>query len=186
MRSASRFPGGGYVTLPRRRLRRRAARGKCDDAATAAPAPINALNGMNARCARYYEVCGGDTWSSLTQIAAISLSDFFFLNLEINSTSWDNLWVGYSYCVRSVGDVRTYPGYATGQGTSSPIDRCAAGAAWDFPVFNATGGAAPTCECGQWTRTMFLAPMTVPKRRMRRRRERGRRGAEIPRQGALL
>ncbi|KAL4872891.1 hypothetical protein BDV12DRAFT_192829 [Aspergillus spectabilis] len=48
---------------------------------------------------------------SLTVMMGISLSDFYFLNPEVNSPNCTNLLTGYAYCVQAVGDISTYPGY---------------------------------------------------------------------------
>lgn len=42
--------------------------------------------------------------------AGIALSNFYFLNPQINSNC-TNLWLGNAYCVAPVGDISTYPGY---------------------------------------------------------------------------
>lgn len=43
---------------------------------------------------------------------SISISDFYFLNPEINSNC-SNLEVGVAYCVGAVGNIATYSGYST-------------------------------------------------------------------------
>ena len=45
----------------------------------------------------------------------LSLSDFYFLNPEINANC-SNLDLGVAYCVEPVGDIRTYPGYTMTSG----------------------------------------------------------------------
>lgn len=43
-------------------------------------------------------------------VNSISLTDFYFLNPEIN-TQCSNLVLGVAYCVQPVGDIQTYSGY---------------------------------------------------------------------------
>lgn len=87
---------------------------------TVAPVPTDVVNGTNTCCARYYHISPSDTCSSITIMMGISLRDFYFLNPEVNSTNCSNLLAGYLYCVRAVGDIRTYPGYGGGATTSRP------------------------------------------------------------------
>jgi hypothetical protein len=119
-------------------------------AATNSPAPIpdNVVIGTNTKCGKFYEVRAGDDCADVTNIAGIALSEFYFLNPEINSTC-GNLLLGLSYCVQAVGDISTYPGYG-----SNPTNPCVGGTTvgpascyattystaevWTFPAINAT------------------------------------------------
>jgi hypothetical protein len=56
------------------------------------------------------QVQNGDNCAKVSVSAGISLSDFYFLNPEINSNC-TNLWLKNAYCIRAVGDIKTYPGY---------------------------------------------------------------------------
>ncbi|KAK4985901.1 hypothetical protein LTR66_008032 [Elasticomyces elasticus] len=88
-------------------------------AASAQPAPSNSVNGTTSRCAGWYTVQNDDNCAKVSVAAGISLSDFYFLNPEINANC-TNLWLGNAYCVRPVGDIKTYPGY-TQSSTSALI-----------------------------------------------------------------
>ncbi|KAI1171965.1 hypothetical protein F4777DRAFT_590888 [Nemania sp. FL0916] len=117
--------------------------------ATLAPIPTDIVAGTNTRCGKYYRTRAGDTCEAVTNIAGISLVDFYFLNPEINSTSCSNLFLGYSYCVQAVGDISTYAGYG-----GSPTNPCVGGTTvaasscyattyatadpWTFPPVNTT------------------------------------------------
>ncbi|KAI1502076.1 hypothetical protein F5X99DRAFT_418164 [Biscogniauxia marginata] len=117
--------------------------------ATLAPIPSDVVDGTNTQCGKYYRVRAGDTCESVTQTPGISLTDFYFLNPEVNSTSCNNLLKDYSYCVQAVGDISTYPGYG-----GSPTNPCIGGTTtaapssyattyptldpWTFPVINTT------------------------------------------------
>lgn len=48
--------------------------------------------------------------STISLKYAISLSDFYFLNPQVDSTC-SNLWTKTSYCVSAVGNIATYSGY---------------------------------------------------------------------------
>jgi len=50
---------------------------------------------------------------------SISLSDFYFLNPELNSNC-TNLWANASYCILPVGDISTYAGYGGAATTTIP------------------------------------------------------------------
>lgn len=72
--------------------------------------PDNIANGTNTDCGQYYTVQTGDYCNLLVLRFGISLSDFMFLNPEINSNC-TNLFAQESYCVEPVGDINSYPGY---------------------------------------------------------------------------
>lgn len=62
----------------------------------------------------------GDTCGQLSVANGISLSDFYFLNPEINSNC-TNLELGVAYCVEAVGNIATYSGYSTSTSSGSSI-----------------------------------------------------------------
>lgn len=77
---------------------------------SAAPAPSDVAPNTTATCGLYYDVVAGDTCSTISIKFSISLSDFYFLNPEVNANC-TNLWLKTSYCVAPVGSISTYPGY---------------------------------------------------------------------------
>jgi hypothetical protein len=85
-------------------------------ATTAAPKPTNAFAASNSNCAKWYVVQDGDYCQSVSISFSIALSDFYFLNPEIN-VNCTNLDLGIAYCVQAVGSISTYSGYPT----TSPI-----------------------------------------------------------------
>ncbi|PYI36203.1 hypothetical protein BP00DRAFT_386649 [Aspergillus indologenus CBS 114.80] len=87
-------------------------------ATTAVPAPTNVANGTNTDCAKYYTVQDGDYCSSITVQEGISLSDFYFLNPEVDEDC-TNLVLGSAYCVSAVGDISLYANYTGGRTTTN-------------------------------------------------------------------
>lgn len=85
-------------------------------ATTAVPKPTNAFAESNSNCAQWYVVQDGDYCQSVSVAYNIALSDFYFLNPEIN-VNCTNLDLGVAYCVQAVGSISTYSGYPT----TSPI-----------------------------------------------------------------
>ncbi|KAF9631767.1 Peptidoglycan-binding lysin domain [Lasiodiplodia theobromae] len=79
-------------------------------ATTAAPEPTNAANGTNTYCGKYYIVATGDYCTLVSSQNGIVLSDFYFLNPEIDANC-TNLELGKAYCVAPVGTISTYSGY---------------------------------------------------------------------------
>ncbi|RAH57731.1 LysM domain protein [Aspergillus piperis CBS 112811] len=79
---------------------------------TVAPMPPNALNGSNVYCGKWYTVVEGDTCSAVSVANSISLTDFYFLNPEIDANC-TNLELGQAYCITAVGNIKTYSGYPT-------------------------------------------------------------------------
>ncbi|PYI36128.1 hypothetical protein BP00DRAFT_474788 [Aspergillus indologenus CBS 114.80] len=77
---------------------------------TTAPAPTNALNGSSTSCGKWYTVVEGDTCSLVSVANSVSLTDFYFLNPEIDANC-TNLELGEAYCIAAVGDISTYSGY---------------------------------------------------------------------------
>jgi LysM domain-containing protein len=65
------------------------------------------------------KVQSGDTCSRVSVQFGITLSDFYFLNPQINSDC-TNLWLNTAYCVQAVGTITTYPGYPTTTITDRP------------------------------------------------------------------
>lgn len=58
----------------------------------------------------FVQVVKDEDCSTISMKYAISLSDFYFLNPQVDSTC-SNLWADTSYCVQAVGDIATYSGY---------------------------------------------------------------------------
>lgn len=56
----------------------------------------------------------GDYCDKVSVQFGIALSDFYFLNPEINSNC-TNLLLGLAYCIQAVGSIATYSGYSTSQ-----------------------------------------------------------------------
>ncbi|KAG6168259.1 hypothetical protein E4U51_002407 [Claviceps purpurea] len=79
---------------------------------TPAPVPSNAQPQSNTRCGQWYYVEAGEYCAAISLKFSLALSDFYFLNPQINPTC-SNLWAKTSYCVKPVGNVETYPGYTT-------------------------------------------------------------------------
>jgi hypothetical protein len=62
---------------------------------------------------------GTDEYCSAISLKfSLSLSDFYFLNPQVDS-SCSNLWADTSYCVKAVGDIETYSGYPTSTGATT-------------------------------------------------------------------
>ncbi|KAJ9367087.1 hypothetical protein DTO282E5_8205 [Paecilomyces variotii] len=80
-------------------------------ASVAAPVPIDAVTTSNTKCGHWYKVQSGDTCDSITNEFDISLTDFEFLNPQLDMNCTD-LWLGNSYCVQPVGNIKTYSGYS--------------------------------------------------------------------------
>lgn len=67
-----------------------------------------------AFCLHTLQVQDGDTCSLVSVANSVALSQFYFLNPEINGNC-TNLDLGVAYCVQAVGSISTYSGYsATG------------------------------------------------------------------------
>ena len=64
------------------------------------------------------QIIEGDTCGLVTVANFLSLSDFYFLNPEINANC-TNLDLGIAYCVEPVGNIQTYPGYTMTSGAPS-------------------------------------------------------------------
>ncbi|OGE53422.1 hypothetical protein PENARI_c008G09124 [Penicillium arizonense] len=77
---------------------------------TAAPVPTDAQPQTNTDCGTWHEVVTDEDCSTISLKYAISLSDFYFLNPQVDSTC-SNLWANTSYCVQAVGNIATYSGY---------------------------------------------------------------------------
>ncbi|KAL2819531.1 hypothetical protein BJX63DRAFT_382316 [Aspergillus granulosus] len=78
-------------------------------ATTPAPIPSNVVAGTNVNCGKYYHVKDGDYCQLIAMVNGISVSDFLFLNPEVDSNC-TNLYKDYSYCVQPVGKIENYPG----------------------------------------------------------------------------
>ncbi|KAM0187806.1 hypothetical protein ACHAPI_010957 [Fusarium lateritium] len=85
-------------------------------ATTAAPIPAKVPNDTNKNCGEYAVVKEGEDCSNLLAASDVTMDDFLVLNPQVwrNCT---NLWLDYSYCVKPVGAISTYPGYG---GTAAP------------------------------------------------------------------
>ncbi|KAL6230178.1 hypothetical protein BDW75DRAFT_248902 [Aspergillus navahoensis] len=77
---------------------------------TTALVPTNAVIGTNTYCGAWYTVEEGDQYSLVSLAHGLSLTDFYFLNPEIDEDC-TNLLLGEAYCVAPVGDISTYPNY---------------------------------------------------------------------------
>ncbi|KAM0346568.1 hypothetical protein ACHAP4_011664 [Fusarium culmorum] len=91
-------------------------KGDTSVATTTAPIPSKVPNDTNKNCGQYAVVKEGEDCSNLLAASAITMDDFLVLNPQVwrNCT---NLWLDYSYCVKPVGAISTYPGYG---GTAAP------------------------------------------------------------------
>ncbi|KAK2611937.1 hypothetical protein QQS21_002043 [Conoideocrella luteorostrata] len=78
---------------------------------TEAPVPTNTQGGSNTHCGQWYTIRSGDTCASISLAFSISLDDFYFLNSGVDKKTCNNLWLGYAYCVKAVGNIETYTGY---------------------------------------------------------------------------
>ncbi|KAJ5934389.1 hypothetical protein N7466_003936, partial [Penicillium verhagenii] len=81
-------------------------------ATTAVAVPTDAQPLSNTNCAEWHEVLSGEDCSMISLKYAISLSDFYFLNPQVDSNC-TNLWLNTSYCVEAVGNIATYTSYVT-------------------------------------------------------------------------
>ncbi|GIC84370.1 uncharacterized protein Aud_000186 [Aspergillus udagawae] len=77
---------------------------------TPVPVPTNAMTGSNTDCGSWYTVAENDTCALVSMANSISLTDFYFLNPEIDAKC-TNLELGEAYCVAPVGAITTYSGY---------------------------------------------------------------------------
>ncbi|KAL4995198.1 hypothetical protein BDV10DRAFT_188314 [Aspergillus recurvatus] len=74
--------------------------GEGGSATTIAPVPTDAQGQSNTRCATWYDVQEDDC-STLALQFGIALSDFIFLNPQIDANC-TILWLSTSYCVKAV------------------------------------------------------------------------------------
>lgn len=88
------------------------------------PVPTNIVQNINVHCSKYHETKTGDTCALITQRQRISLKDLRFLNPDLD-TDCTNLMPGYSYCVKPVGNIKTYDGYR--DRSAFPKDPCVGG-----------------------------------------------------------
>ncbi|PCG89476.1 hypothetical protein PENOC_106380 [Penicillium occitanis (nom. inval.)] len=112
---------------------------------TAVPAPTNALNGSTTDCGRWYTVMEGDDCSLVSVANSISITDFYFLNPEIDANC-TNLELDEAYCVAAVGDISTYSGYPT-----------------TTPLFTVTTASFPTVDTSIPTPTSNPGYIYVPR-----------------------
>jgi LysM repeat protein len=80
-------------------------------ATTQAPTPNNTQGESNPYCGQWYTIQPDDTCASISLAFGITLADFYFLNSQVDKTRCGNLWLGYAYCVKAVGNIQTYPDY---------------------------------------------------------------------------
>ncbi|CAG8067040.1 unnamed protein product [Penicillium salamii] len=79
-----------------------------------AAVPTNAMDNSNRNCSQWYTVRDGDECAKVSLSHSISLTDFYFLNPEIDANC-TNLELDEAYCVKPVGSITSYPNYtATG------------------------------------------------------------------------
>ncbi|KAK5996644.1 LysM domain-containing protein [Cladobotryum mycophilum] len=78
---------------------------------TAVPVPTNTQGGSTTYCGQWYTIRQDDSCASISLAFSITLDDFYFLNAGVDKKTCNNLWLGYSYCVKAVGDIETYPGH---------------------------------------------------------------------------
>ncbi|CEL11919.1 hypothetical protein ASPCAL15013 [Aspergillus calidoustus] len=111
------------------------ASGVAGSTATApAPIPSDVVAGTNVNCGKYYHVKEGDYCQSIAMAHGITVSDFLFLNPEVDGNC-TNLYKDYSYCVQPVGKIETYPGYGGSTTTPSPTVLYVTRMAWsDLPI----------------------------------------------------
>jgi LysM repeat protein len=82
-----------------------------DAATTEAPIPTNTQGESNTHCGQWYTVQADDSCASISLAFGLTLVDFYFLNPQVDSANCTNLWLGYAYCVKAVGNIQTYPSY---------------------------------------------------------------------------
>jgi LysM repeat protein len=82
-----------------------------DTVTTEAPIPTNTQGESNTHCAQWYSIKEGDSCAAISLANGITLADFYFLNPGVDSVDCNNLWLGYAYCVKAVGNIQTYPDY---------------------------------------------------------------------------
>ncbi|KAB8227370.1 uncharacterized protein BDW43DRAFT_247217 [Aspergillus alliaceus] len=80
------------------------------DTSGIAAVPTNAVHGSSRNCSRWYIVVEGDECGLVSLAQSISLTDFYFLNPEIDENC-SNLQLGKAYCVKPVGSITSYPNY---------------------------------------------------------------------------
>ena len=51
------------------------------------------------------------TCASISLAFGITLADFYFLNHQVDTARYKNLWLDYTYCVKAAGNIQTYPDY---------------------------------------------------------------------------
>ncbi|OJJ66409.1 hypothetical protein ASPBRDRAFT_666024 [Aspergillus brasiliensis CBS 101740] len=101
-------PPGGYLNFTASPTN--GSTGYTGGATTAVPAPTNAMTGTNKDCSQWYTVLEGDNCALVSVRFSLALSDFYFLNPEIDANC-TNLELGEAYCVAPVGTLTTYSGY---------------------------------------------------------------------------
>ncbi|KAK0543515.1 hypothetical protein OC846_005779 [Tilletia horrida] len=64
-----------------------------------APVPSPVAPNTTTNCGKYYLVGSGDMCYNVTLANGVSLQDFYTMNPMLNTTSCNNLYLGYYYCV---------------------------------------------------------------------------------------
>ncbi|KAJ5136402.1 hypothetical protein N7448_004956 [Penicillium atrosanguineum] len=72
--------------------------------------PTNAMDISNRNYSQWYTVQEGDDCAKVSLAQSISLTDFYFLNPEIDA-NYTNLQLDEAYCVKAVGSITSYPNY---------------------------------------------------------------------------
>ncbi|KAK4932066.1 hypothetical protein LTR66_015998 [Elasticomyces elasticus] len=103
-------PPGGYLNRTSDSDSGSTSNATAADATSTAAVPTNALDGSNHNCSLWYTVQEGDTCAKVSIAQSISLSDFYFLNPEIDANC-TNLELGEAYCVKPVGSLTSYANY---------------------------------------------------------------------------
>ncbi|CDM37952.1 hypothetical protein DTO013E5_10197 [Penicillium roqueforti] len=75
-----------------------------------AAVPTNAMDNSNRNCSQWYTVQKGDECAKVSLAHSISLTDFYFLNPEIDANC-TNLLLDEAYCVKAVGSITSYANY---------------------------------------------------------------------------
>lgn len=82
------------------------------------PLPFCVQHGLTAsRC----QVIEGDYCDKIVNDVGLTTDDFYFLNQALDKTC-SNLQLGTAYCIKPVGDIKTYPGYEV-EGPSTSFTR---------------------------------------------------------------
>ncbi|KAJ5664447.1 hypothetical protein N7507_005178 [Penicillium longicatenatum] len=117
-------------------------------ATTAVSVPTDAVTSSNTKCGYWHQVQGNETCDTLVSDFGITKNDLMFLNPQIDS-GCTNLWLGNSYCVEPVGNVKTYSGYSN-NGTAT------------YTQLSATIQANNTMTANRTTRLVLSLFLSLP------------------------